>query len=243
MIEFKQLSKTYVVGDSEVKALDRIDLKIASGEFAGIIGPSGSGKSTMMHIMGCLDKPTAGEYLLEERPVESYSDNELADTRNKRIGFVFQSFNLLPKMTIFDNVELPLIYQGIKPAQRKARVTAALEQVDLLSRAGHTPNSISGGQQQRAAIARAIVTDPAIILADEPTGNLDQETGHEIMQVFRDLNANGRTVILITHDNEVAAQAHRCIRLIDGRIVEDTQADRRGDAINAVIADLTGGSQ
>jgi putative ABC transport system ATP-binding protein len=220
MIQFRDISKIYRVGEEEVRALDHVDLSIKEGEFVGIIGPSGSGKSTMMHVMGCLDIATAGEYYLDGQSIETYSEDELSEIRNKKIGFVFQSFNLLGKMTIEENIELPLIYQGIKQSVRKKLVAEALEQVQLTDRRKHTPNSISGGQQQRAAVARAIVTDPALILADEPTGNLDSKTGEEIMKLFVDLNAAGRTIVLITHDNGVAEQTNRTLRIKDGQLTE-----------------------
>ena len=219
MIEFSDVSKIYKIGDEEVKALDHVDMKICEGEFVGIIGPSGSGKSTMMHIMGCLDVVTMGKYFLDSQPIENYSSKELAEIRNNKIGFVFQSFNLISRMTIEENIELPLIYQGIKPKQRREMVKEALEKVSLYDRRKHTPNKVSGGQQQRAAIARAIVTSPSMILADEPTGNLDSKTGEEIMKIFTSLNQEGKTIVLITHDNDVAMQANRTIRLSDGRII------------------------
>jgi putative ABC transport system ATP-binding protein len=221
MIEFKDISKIYTIGDESVYALDHVDMKIGEGEFVGILGPSGSGKSTMMNIMGCLDMATSGAYMLDNQPIEEYSDNELATIRNKKIGFIFQSFNLLGRMTIEENVELPLIYQGVKASKRKMLVELALEHVDLLNRRRHTPREISGGQQQRAAIARAIATDPTMILADEPTGNLDQKTGREIMDLFAKLNEDGRTIILITHDDAVAERTNRSIRIMDGKITEE----------------------
>ncbi|MDR0885297.1 MAG: ABC transporter ATP-binding protein [Clostridiales Family XIII bacterium] len=220
MIVFKDISKIYNIGDETVYALDHVDLTIKEGEFVGIIGPSGSGKSTLMHIMGCLDIATEGEYDLDGQSIDVYTDNELAAIRNKKIGFIFQSFNLLNKLTIEENVELPLIYQGVHAAKRRTRVAEALAQVGMSHRRKHTPNSISGGQQQRAAIARAIVTRPALILADEPTGNLDSKTGEEIMALFQELNIAGHTIVLITHDASVAAQAKRILMLKDGKIAE-----------------------
>jgi putative ABC transport system ATP-binding protein len=221
MIEFRDISKIYETDGETIRALDHVSMSIAEGEFVGVTGSSGSGKSTMMHIMGCLDTATEGVYLLEGQPIEHYSENELATVRNRKIGFIFQSFNLLSRMTIEENVELPLIYRGVRPSERRRLVSAALEQVGLTERRKHTPNSVSGGQQQRAAIARAIVTNPALILADEPTGNLDSRTGRDIMALFAELNAAGRTIVLITHDADVAEQTQRTVRLADGRVVTD----------------------
>jgi putative ABC transport system ATP-binding protein len=221
MIELCEVYKIYRPGSEEVRALDGISLAISSGEFAAIIGPSGSGKSTLMHILGCLDTADYGTYYLGGQPVEYYTANELAHIRNQQIGFVFQSFNLIGRMSIEENVELPLIYRGIKAGRRRKMVAEALERVGLTDRRRHTPNSISGGQQQRAAIARALVTDPDIILGDEPTGNLDSRTSREILSLLKQLNELGKTIVLITHDNDVAAQTRRVIRLMDGRVVED----------------------
>ena len=221
MIRIKDLSKYYRIGDEEVHALDHASLHVAPGEFVGIIGPSGSGKSTLMNIIGCLDVADSGEYLLDGIPIENYSENDLAHIRNRKIGFVFQSFNLIPKLTAEENVELPLIYQGIKKEERTERVAAALERVKLGKRANHFPTELSGGQQQRAAIARAIVTRPSLILADEPTGNLDSKTTVEIMDIFRELHDQGNTIVLITHDDSVAAQAGRRVRILDGHLTEE----------------------
>ena len=221
MIRIKDLSKYYRIGDEEVHALDHASLHVAPGEFVGIIGPSGSGKSTLMNIIGCLDIADSGEYLLDGIPIENYSENELAHIRNRKIGFVFQSFNLIPKLTAEENVELPLIYQGIKKEERTERVAAALERVKLGKRANHFPTELSGGQQQRVAIARAIVTRPSLILADEPTGNLDSKTTVEIMDIFHELHSQGNTIVLITHDDSVAAQAGRRVRILDGRLTEE----------------------
>ncbi len=221
MIRIKDLSKYYRVGDEEVHALDHACLHVAPGEFVGIIGPSGSGKSTLMNIIGCLDVADSGEYLLDGIPIENYSENELAHIRNRKIGFVFQSFNLIPKLTAEENVELPLIYQGIKKEERTERVAAALERVKLGKRANHFPTELSGGQQQRVAIARAIVTRPSLILADEPTGNLDSKTTVEIMDIFHELHSQGNTIVLITHDDSVAAQAGRRVRILDGHLTEE----------------------
>ena len=221
MIRIKDLSKCYRIGDEEVHALDHASLHVAPGEFVGIIGPSGSGKSTLMNIIGCLDVADSGEYLLDGIPIENYSENELAHIRNRKIGFVFQSFNLIPKLTAEENVELPLIYQGIKKDERTERVAAALERVKLGKRANHFPTELSGGQQQRVAIARAIVTRPSLILADEPTGNLDSKTTVEIMDIFHELHSQGNTIVLITHDDSVAAQAGRRVRILDGHLTEE----------------------
>lgn len=221
MIRIKDLSKYYRIGDEEVHALDHASLHVSPGEFVGIIGPSGSGKSTLMNIIGCLDVADSGEYLLDGIPIENYSENELAHIRNRKIGFVFQSFNLIPKLTAEENVELPLIYQGIKKDERTERVAAALERVKLGKRANHFPTELSGGQQQRVAIARAIVTRPSLILADEPTGNLDSKTTVEIMDIFHELHSQSNTIVLITHDDSVAAQAGRRVRILDGHLTEE----------------------
>ena len=221
MIRIKDLSKYYRIGDEEVHALDHASLHVSPGAFVGIIGPSGSGKSTLMNIIGCLDVADSGEYLLDGIPIENYSENELAHIRNRKIGFVFQSFNLIPKLTAEENVELPLIYQGIKKDERTERVAAALERVKLGKRANHFPTELSGGQQQRVAIARAIVTRPSLILADEPTGNLDSKTTVEIMDIFHELHSQGNTIVLITHDDSVAAQAGRRVRILDGHLTEE----------------------
>ena len=220
MIDIKDLCKIYLVGDERVKALDHATLHIYPHEFVSIIGPSGSGKSTLMNIIGCLDIADAGSYRLDGLPIEAYSENQLAKIRNQKIGFVFQSFNLIPKLSAEENVELPLIYQKIPRAERQKRVREALERVGLSHRAKHLPTELSGGQQQRVAIARALVTDPSLILADEPTGNLDSKTSKEIMDMFHQLHAQGNTIVLITHDNDVAKQAERAIHILDGRITE-----------------------
>ena len=222
MIDIKDLCKVYLVGDERVRALDHATLHIYPREFVSIIGPSGSGKSTLMNIIGCLDVADAGSYCLDGLPIEDYSERELAHIRNQKIGFVFQSFNLIPKLSAEENVELPLIYQKIPRAERHRRVKAALERVGLQKRAKHLPTELSGGQQQRVAIARALVTNPGLILADEPTGNLDSKTGREIMEIFHDLHEQGNTIVLITHDNEVAKQASRAIHILDGKITEVT---------------------
>ena len=220
MIRITELSKHYTIGDETVYALDKASMHVAPGEFVSIIGPSGSGKSTLMNIIGCLDTADSGEYLLDGIPIEEYSENELARIRNRKIGFVFQNFNLIPKLTAEENVELPLIYQGVKKAERAERAAAALKRVDLERRANHFPTELSGGQQQRVAIARAIVTRPSLILADEPTGNLDSKTTLEIMDIFHELHRQGNTIVLITHDNTVAEQAERRIHILDGHLTE-----------------------
>ena len=220
MIQLKDICKFYQVGDDKVRALDHASLHIRPREFVSIIGPSGSGKSTMMNIIGCLDIADAGQYLLDGLPIESYSENQLAKIRNEKIGFVFQSFNLISKLSAEENVELPLIYQKVPRAERQVRVREALEHVGLSHRAKHLPTELSGGQQQRVAIARALVTRPSLILADEPTGNLDSRTSREIMNMFHELHAQGNTIVLITHDNDVAKQAPRSVHILDGRLTE-----------------------
>ena len=220
MIQLKEVCKFYQVGDDRVRALDHATLHIKPKEFVSIIGPSGSGKSSMMNIIGCLDIADAGQYLLDGLPIESYTENELAKIRNQKSGFVFQQFNLIPKLTAEENVELPLIYQKVPRAQRMERVKQALERVDLWQRAKHLPTELSGGQQQRVAIARAIVTNPKLILADEPTGALDSKTSKEIIDIFHDLHRQGNTIVLITHDNNIAKPAQRAIHILDGQIRE-----------------------
>lgn len=223
MIELNEVCKFYQVGDDRVRALDHATLHIYPKEFVSIIGPSGSGKSTLMNIIGCLDMADAGTYLLDGLPIEEYSESQLAKIRNQKIGFVFQSFNLIPKLTAEENVELPLIYQKVRRAERHRRVKEALEKVGLENRAKHLPTELSGGQQQRVAIARALVTKPSLILADEPTGNLDSKTSQEIMELFHELHDQGNTVVLITHDNDVAKQAPRSIHILDGKVTEVTR--------------------
>ncbi|MBE6776334.1 MAG: ABC transporter ATP-binding protein [Clostridia bacterium] len=220
MIILREVCKFYQVGDERVRALDHASLHIRPHEFVSIIGPSGSGKSTLMNIIGCLDIADAGTYQLDGLPIESYSENDLAKVRNEKIGFVFQNFNLIAKLSAEENVELPLIYQGVPKAERQERVRAALEKVGLLKRAKHLPTELSGGQQQRVAIARALVTRPSLILADEPTGNLDSNTSKEIMEMFHELHSQGNTIVLITHDNDVAKQAPRSIHILDGKVTE-----------------------
>ena len=220
MIELKDISKVYKIGEERVHALDHANLHILPHEFVSIIGPSGSGKSTLMNIIGCLDTADAGQYFLDGIPIEDYDENALAKIRSEKIGFVFQSFNLIAKLTAEENVELPLIYQGVPKAERQERVKKALESVGLEKRAKHLPSEMSGGQQQRAAIARALVTRPSLILADEPTGNLDSKTSAEIMEMFHELHRQGNTIVLITHDNDVARQAARSIHIRDGKLTE-----------------------
>lgn len=210
------------MGENEVHALDGISVHIDDDEFVSIIGPSGSGKSTLMNVIGCLDIADEGTYEFEGQDITEYTENQLSTLRNKKIGFIFQQFNLLMKLTAYENVELPLIYQGLPASQRKKQVIEALEQVNLADRMHHRPNELSGGQQQRVAIARALATKPSLILADEPTGNLDSKTGHEIMMLLNDLHNRGNAIILITHDNDVANAAHRKLHIIDGKIDSDT---------------------
>jgi putative ABC transport system ATP-binding protein len=218
IISLERVSRVYAMGHVDVPALMDVSLEITPGEFVAIVGPSGSGKSTMMHILGCLDRPTAGSYRLAGTPVGDLDDDSLARVRSRTIGFVFQSYNLLPRTTALDNVATPLLYQGIGRTERQRRAREALERLGLGDRLHHEPTELSGGQQQRVAVARAIVTEPALILADEPTGNLDSHTGAEVMRLLRELNDAGRTVVLITHDADVAAAADRQVHLLDGRI-------------------------
>ena len=220
MIDLKDISRVYQMGSEKVYALNKACLHIEPGEFVSIIGPSGSGKSTLMNIIGCLDTADSGTYLLDGIPIQDYSERALARVRNRKIGFVFQSFNLIPKLTAEENVELPLIYQGVPRGERRERVEAALARMELQRRAKHLPTELSGGQQPRVAIARAIVTNPSLILADEPTGNLDSRTSEEIMEVFRELHSQGNTIVLITHDNDVARQAERIVHIRDGQLSE-----------------------
>jgi putative ABC transport system ATP-binding protein len=223
LIETRDLWKTYVMGDEEIHALRGVSISIESGEYVAIMGPSGSGKSTLMNLIGCLDTPSKGSYLLNEKEVAAMNDDELARIRNEEIGFVFQTFNLLPRATALHNVELPLVYAGIAAKARQERARLALEKVELTSRASHRPNELSGGQRQRVAIARALVNDPSILLADEPTGNLDSKTGTEIMGVFARLHESGNTIILVTHEADIAAHAHRVVSIRDGQVEKDTR--------------------
>ena len=231
VIEIEDVERVYRLSeDVEVRALAGVSLRVARGEFVAIMGSSGSGKSTLMHILGCLDAPTAGRYLLDGVDVRDIPEDDLADLRNRKIGFVFQSFNLVARTSALANVELPLAYAGLGRRERRSRAVAALAAVGMEDRLEHLPSELSGGQQQRAAVARAIVTDPAIVLADEPTGNLDSHSTQEILAIFSRLNAEGRTVILITHEADVAARARRVVRLGDGRVLSDEPAGAREEA-------------
>jgi putative ABC transport system ATP-binding protein len=223
LIETRDLWKTYVMGSEEIHALRGVSIEIERGEYVAIMGPSGSGKSTLMNLIGCLDTPTKGSYLLNGKQVSQMNDNELARIRNEEIGFVFQTFNLLPRASALHNVELPLVYAAVPAKDRQVRARAALEKVELAERMNHRPNELSGGQRQRVAIARALVNNPSILLADEPTGNLDSKTGNEIMGLFDRLHAAGNTIILVTHEADIAAYARRAIHLRDGQIEKDVQ--------------------
>ncbi len=227
MIQLQEVSKIYQMGNDKVYALDHASMEIRQGEFVSIVGPSGSGKSTMMNIIGCLDTADEGDYILDGISIENYSERELAKIRNQKIGFIFQNFNLLPRLTAEENVELPLIYQRLSTQERKRRVREALEQVELSKRMGHRPAELSGGQQQRVAIARALVTKPSLFLADEPTGNLDTKTGREIMELFHALHEAGNTIVLITHDNQIAEEAQRRIFILDGQVREAAEGEHK----------------
>jgi len=226
MIEFEKIYKIYNMGDSEVRAVDGVSFKIEKGEFVAIVGQSGSGKSTCMNIIGALDVPTDGKYILNGKDVSKLTDDKLAEIRNKQIGFIFQQYNLIPKLNVYENVELPLLYSNIDVKEREKRILESLEKVGLLERRHHMPNQLSGGQQQRVSIARALATHPSLILADEPTGALDSKTGREILGFLKQLNAEGNTVVLITHDNSIAEEAKRVIRIQDGKIVSDAIVER-----------------
>jgi len=227
MIELSGVSKTYRMGEVEVHALHSLDLVIEAGEFVAIMGPSGSGKSTLLNVLGCLDVPTAGIYRLDGKEVQSLSEEELARVRNRKIGFVFQNFNLLARQTVLKNVELPMLYAGVPRRERTARAKELLAKVGLSDRIAHKPNELSGGQRQRVAIARALTMNPAVLLADEPTGNLDTKSSEEIMELFVNINAEGSTVILVTHEPDIAAYARRIIRFADGRILSDERKGAR----------------
>ncbi|MBM3781519.1 MAG: ABC transporter ATP-binding protein [Acidobacteria bacterium] len=235
LIETRNLWKTYVMGDEEIHALKGVSLSIERGEYVAIMGPSGSGKSTLMNLIGCLDTPSQGTYLLNNKEVSTMKDDELARIRNEEIGFVFQTFNLLPRATALHNVELPLVYAGMSKKARLEQAESALKRVELSHRMGHRPNELSGGQRQRVAIARALVNNPSILLADEPTGNLDSKTGVEIMALFARLHAGGNTIIVVTHEADIAAYAHRVISIRDGQVEKDyTQTPHQPKA--AVVA-------
>ena len=223
MIKLTDITKSYLMGENNVIALDNISLSIVEKEFVAIVGPSGSGKSTLMNIIGCLDVPTSGSYVLDGKEISTYDDNMLAEFRNQKIGFIFQRFNLLNRLTALENVELPLVYLGVNGHERKERAIEELKKVGLEERMYHTPNELSGGQQQRVAIARALITKPPVILADEPTGNLDSKTGVEVLALLQELHRKGNTIVLITHDLNVATKAKRVVKLMDGRIVSDEE--------------------
>ena len=225
ILSMKNITKSYYLGEEEQLILKGINLTVNRGEFVSILGPSGSGKSTMMNIIGCLDKATSGQYMLSGRDIKDLDENQLAEIRSKEIGFIFQSFQLLPRLTALQNVELPMIYSGVSPVKRKEIAKKMLERVGLSDRLNHYPNQLSCGQQQRVAIARALSTNPIILLADEPTGALDQRTGHQVMELFKELHAEGRTIIMITHDEKIAKQATRIVRILDGNIVEEVSMD------------------
>ncbi len=222
MINLTDIKKKYEMGDNVVYALNGVNLQIADDEFVAIIGPSGSGKSTLMNVIGCLDIADEGEYTIDDINIADYTEGQLSTLRNKKIGFIFQQFNLLAKLTAYENIELPLIYQGLPAKERKLRVSEALEQVGLAERMHHRPNELSGGQQQRVAVARALATKPSLILADEPTGNLDSKTGKEIMKLMKELHKKGNAIVLITHDGDVAKQAERRVHIVDGIIERDS---------------------
>ncbi len=225
MIELREICRRFQMGDQEVRALDSVSARIDSGEYVSIMGPSGSGKSTLLNVLGLLDRPTSGTYLLDGRETTSLNDEELAQTRARKIGFIFQSFHLIPRLTAFENVELPLVLAGVAPEVRRPRVQELLESLSLEGRARHRPNELSGGQRQRVAIARAMVMQPAVLLADEPTGNLDHVSGAEVLAAIEGLNAKGITLLVVTHDAEVADRARRHIRMRDGQVVEDVNSN------------------
>lgn len=227
MIEIIDLRKSYKLLTEDIEVLKGVNLKIEKGEYVAIMGPSGSGKSTLMNILGCLDRPTSGKYILNSNDVSTLNDNELARIRNKEIGFVFQAFNLLPRLSALENVELPLIYSGLKLSERKKRAKEALDRVGLSDRMNHKPNELSGGQRQRVAIARAIVTNPSVLMADEPTGNLDSKSSEEIMRIFQNLNDEGSTIVMVTHENDIANHTKRIVRIRDGVILRDTLVESR----------------
>jgi len=233
LIEFKDLYKTYYMGDNVVRAVDGISLQIEKGEFVAIVGQSGSGKSTCMNIIGCLDVPTQGQYILGGKDVGKLNDNKLAEIRNKMLGFIFQQYNLLPKLTVLENVEVSMLYAGVPKEQRQERAKKALERVGLSDKLEHTPSQLSGGQQQRVSIARALAGNPSVILADEPTGALDSKTGRDVLHLLQELHEEGNTIILITHDNSIANTAQRILRLADGKVVFDGPSGIEGAVVQA----------
>ena len=242
LIEFKDVCKYYYMGDTVVKAADGISFQVFQGEFVAIVGQSGSGKSTCMNIIGCLDVPSDGTYLLDGRDVGQMNKNELAEIRNELLGFIFQQYNLLPKLNLLENVEVPLMYAGVPKKERRERAKVALEMVGLADKMKHKPNELSGGQQQRVSIARALVGEPSVILADEPTGALDSRTGREVLGILQELHAAGHTVVLITHDNSIAVQAQRIIRLEDGHVIYDGPADAPEAVVTPRAAGRFGGA-
>ena len=243
VIELKDIMKTYHMGDSVVHALYHVNLKIEPGEFTSIMGPSGSGKSTMMNILGCLDRPTSGEYFLDGKEIAGYDDDELAHTRNAKIGFVFQNFNLLAKLTAQENVALPLVYAGVDEEERMERAKQALEAVGLGERLEHKPMEMSGGQRQRVAIARALINNPAIIMADEPTGNLDTKSSYEIMDIFKKMNESGKTVVMVTHEPDIAEQTKRILVMRDGQLVSDERSGGKTDYAAIELQQMRDGTQ
>lgn len=243
VIELKDIMKTYQMGDSVVHALYHVNLKIEPGEFTSIMGPSGSGKSTMMNILGCLDRPTSGEYFLDGKEIAGYDDDELAHTRNAKIGFVFQNFNLLAKLTAQENVALPLVYAGVDEDERMERAKKALEAVGLGDRLEHKPMEMSGGQRQRVAIARALINNPAIIMADEPTGNLDTKSSYEIMDIFKKMNESGKTVVMVTHEPDIAEQTKRILVMRDGQLVSDERSGGKTDYAAIELQHMRDGTQ
>jgi len=234
VIKVEDLWKIYQLGEVQVEALRGVSFEIEEGEFVAIMGPSGSGKSTLMNILGCLDRPTRGRYFLDGQEVSQLNENQLAQIRNKKIGFIFQSFNLLPRLTALQNVELPLIYAGIPPQKRKEQAIKSLEAVGLGDRIHHYPNQLSGGQQQRVAIARALVNDPSIILADEPTGNLDTRSSEEIMHILQELNQEGKTIVLVTHERDIASHTHRILHFRDGQLVDNETIEQPVEALEVL---------
>jgi putative ABC transport system ATP-binding protein len=235
LIDIRDITKVYVMGTQTVHALSGVTLGVERGEYVGIMGPSGSGKSTLMNLIGCLDTPTAGSYVLNGREVARMTDDELAAIRNQEIGFVFQTFNLLPRTSALQQVELPLVYSGLSRRDRRERAAKALAAVGLADRMNHQPNEMSGGQRQRVAVARALVNNPSILLADEPTGNLDSQTGNEIMALFDELNSRGNTIVLVTHEEDIAAHARRIVRLLDGKVRDDGPNERPAPRARAAV--------